>query len=128
MENSHEMLDFFFVYLFFGIGGSKGMYVNFFSLTVNAAIVGVLIPMIIKFVFFIFSINVGLFSNITVFFPSLHPESWRYVILSQIDIFYLWFVVIIALGVSVYSKMKKNKAIFISLLFFLFRSTVMVLI
>ena len=44
----------FFIYLFFGIGGSKGEYANFFSLTVNAAVVGTLIPMTIRGIFLLF--------------------------------------------------------------------------
>ena len=119
----------FFIYLFFGIGGSKGEYANFFSLTVNAAVVGTLIPMTIRGIFLLFDyyIKDDKFLNLTVFFPAIHPESWSYAILSQFEIFYLCFIVLIALGVSSYSKMGKIKTLIISILFFIFRSTVVIL-
>ena len=118
----------FFIYLFFGIGGVKGVYVNFFSITVAASVVGTLIPMIIRAAFLLVNTGNDFSLNLTLLFPSMSPLTWKYAILSQFELFYLWFVVLIALGVSYYSKMNKIKTLFISVLFFLFRSAIAVLL
>lgn len=117
----------FFIYLFFGIGGAEGVYVNYFSITMNAAIVGTLIPGIIQSILLLFHIKIALFSDLTVLFPGMSPESWKYVILSQFEFFSIWFIIIVALGVSTFSKMNKIKCLVISIFYFIFKSTVIIL-
>lgn len=39
------------VYIFFGIGGCKGIYMNYFALVMNAALVSVVLPALLNIVF-----------------------------------------------------------------------------
>jgi len=118
----------FFIYLFFGIGGAKGVFVNFFSITINASIIGSVIPELLNFALILLKTTGPIITNLTLLFPSLPSESWTYAILSQIDFFYLWFLVVIALGIASYAKLSKLKSFSTAILFFLFRSTIFVLL
>ena len=118
----------FFLYLFFGIAGAKGVYANFFSVTVNAAIIGSLLPEILQFLLFLSNAKTTAVANATILFPSAAPGTWNHAILSQIDIFYLWFLFIVALGIASYAKIGKLKSILIALCYFIFRSAIVVLL
>lgn len=117
----------FFLYLFYGIGGSDGVYANFLAVTVNGAIVGTLIPTVLRVFFILLRIDIE--PNITpaVFMTQLQPHSWTYLIFSQFGIFTLWFMVIVAMGIGVHSKMGIRKTLAIMFVYFIFRSTILVL-
>lgn len=114
----------FFVYLFFGIGGSEGYYVNFFSLVVNASIIDILIPEIIETVSILLNINLLIFFNAAIFLPTLKPEHFSHLLLTQVTLFSLWYMIALALGVAAFSKMNFKKCLFISILYFVFKSVI----
>lgn len=114
----------FMVYLFFGIGGSPGYYINFFTLIVGASIIDTLLPLIRDTFSIIFNINLGAFTNLLVLFPSLKPFSLNFWFVSQVDLFYIWYLAAIAMAVAVFAKMNLKKCFFISFLYFLFKSSV----
>jgi hypothetical protein len=112
----------FMVYLFFGVGGSQGFYMHFFTLVVNASIIDTLLPLIRDIFSIVFNTNLGRFSNLIILFPSLKPLSLKFWFILQVDLFYIWYLVAIAAGVAVFAKMSLKKCLFISFLYFLFTS------
>jgi hypothetical protein len=116
----------FFIYLFFGIGGAKGIYINFFSITMNAAIIGTLIPFMIQNLLIVLHIDLPSISSLVVLTPKL-KEGWLYQILSQIEFFSLWSLTIIALGIAENAQIKRIKSIFIGVLYFIFKASILVL-
>ena len=114
----------FFLYLFFGIAGSEGYYTHFFTLVVNASLIDTLLPLV-RDVFSIFlKINLGAITNLLILFPSLKPLSLDFWLVSQVEFFFIWYLVAIAAGVSVFAGMKLKKCLFISFLYFLFKSVI----
>lgn len=111
----------FFVYLFFGIGGSEGVYANYFSLVVNASVIDVLLPGILGTISLLLNINFSIISNPGLFLFPIEPGSWSFLILSRMNVFAIWYLVAIAAGVSVFSKMSFKKSLVISVLYFLFK-------
>lgn len=113
----------FFVYLFFGIARAEGTYANYFSLVVNASIIGKAIPLLLSIFSVIFRIPLAGFSNPTAWVP-VSPDSLAFLVLSKFDIFYIWYLVAVAAGVAVFSKMNFKKCLTVALLYFVFVSTV----
>jgi len=115
----------FFVYLFFGIGGAGGIYANYFSLVVNASIIDVLLPTILNAISLLF--NTDLFSAIInpgLYFYPPEPGSFAYLIIMRMDLFAAWYTLAIAVGVTLFSKMKIGKSLFISFLYYIFKIVV----
>lgn len=114
----------FMVYLFFGIAGAEGFYMNFFTLIVHASIIDTLLPLVRDAFSLLFYLNLGAFTNLIILFPSLKPLSLNFWFVSQVDLFSAWYLFAIAAGVSVFAKMSLKKCLFISLLYFIFKSVV----
>lgn len=117
----------FFLYLFYGIGGSDGMYGNFLAITVNGAIVGTLIPAVLRVFFILLRIDIDPNISPAFFLGNFQDTGWIHLILSQFGVFTIWFMVIVALGIGVFSKMGVRKSLMIIFLYFVFRSTILVL-
>ncbi|UCH95383.1 MAG: YIP1 family protein [Candidatus Aminicenantes bacterium] len=118
------IFDAFFVYLFFGIGGSKGEYGNYFALVVNASVIDTFLPSALRTGTLLFNIDLISFSKPALLFFPFDPGNLIYLILSRLDIFAVWYLVAIAAGIHVFSKMSFKKSIFISILYFLFKLVV----
>jgi len=114
----------FMVYLFFGIAGADGYYINFFTLTVYASIIDTLLPLVRDALSLLLHINAGAFTNLVFLFPSLKPVSLNFWFISQVDLFSIWYVAALAAGVSVFAKMRLRKCLFVSLFYFVFKSVV----
>lgn len=114
----------FMVYLFFGIGGSEGYYINFFALIVNASVIDTLLPLIRDALSLVLNINLGHMTNLIVLFPALKPLNLDFWFVSQVDLFYIWYLIAIAAGAAVFAKMSLKKSLFIAFLFFLLKSVV----
>ncbi len=115
----------FMLYLFYGIGGVEGRYIHFFSLTINAALIGTVLPRILNSLGVLLGIPFQSWSG---------PGGWLRLggwdgpvahILGQMDIFTIWFVVAVALGVSEWSGMGKRRCLSIALGYLLFKSLVL---
>jgi hypothetical protein len=113
----------FLTYLFFGIARAEGTYANYFSLVVNTSLIGKALPLILSILSVLFRLPLTEFSNLAALIP-VSPGSLAFMILSKFDIFYIWYLVAMAAGVSVYSKMNLRKCLVVALLYFGFVSTV----
>ena len=81
----------FFVYLFFGIGGSGGVYANFFSLVVNASIIDILFPNLLNTFSLLMNTHFFLmFTNPGLYFFFFFPGSFVYLILMRLVLFSIW--------------------------------------
>ena len=116
----------FLLYLFYGVGGAEGNYVNYFSLTINAAVIGTLIPNLINLAFYVVKIggNIKSFTNLLFLFPSLQDTTFLARVLVQFELFTLWFIIVVILGVARYAKLSMGRCIFIGILYFIFRSAI----
>jgi hypothetical protein len=114
----------FFVYLFYGIGGAEGGYSNYFSLVTNASIIDVLFPGLIQIFSLLTAVNIAVFSKPALLFFSPDPMSLSFLILARLDVFDIWYVIAIAAGVQVFSKMSSRKSLVISILYFLFKTSI----
>jgi len=114
----------FMVYLFFGVAGAGGFFINFFTLIVHASIIDTLLPLIKDAFSLLFHLNLSAITNLIILFPSLKPLSLNFWFVSQVDLFSIWYVAAIAVGVSVFAKMSLRKCLFISLFYFIFKSVV----
>lgn len=115
----------FLVYLFFGIARAEGSYANYFSLVVNASVIGKALPLLLSLLSVLFRIPVAGFSNPAALIP-VPTTSLAFLVLSKFDIFYIWYLVAVAAGVAVFSKMNFKKCLLVAFLYFIFVSTVKV--
>lgn len=113
----------FLVYLFYGIARAEGHYSNYFSLVVNASLIGTVFPMLIGIISMFSGLPILSFLNPATLL-SIAPNTLAFLIVSKFDIFYLWYLVALAAGVSVYSKMSFKKTLLIAALYFLFVSVI----
>lgn len=114
----------FFVYLFYGIGGSEGTYSNFFALVVNASVIDTLIPGFLRMLF-----SLGLFPlpgafSLAHLLPGLESKSFAFLALSRIELFSIWYIAAIAAGAAVFAKMNFKKGLFIGMTYFLFKAAI----
>jgi hypothetical protein len=114
----------FFVYLFYGIGGSEGLFVNYFSLVAGASLIDIFFPGVLQTLSMLTGIKLGVISNPLLLVLSPESKSLMFLIIARLDIFTIWYMVIIALGMAVYSKMDIKKSFTISILYFLFKSAI----
>jgi hypothetical protein len=116
----------FFIYLFFGIGGSEGFYSNYFSLTVNASILDVLFPNFILTLSLISQIPISKFTNLAILLG--YPDSTDLINLAliRIGIFELWYIVAISAGIARFSRLSIKKCLFIGIIYFIFKTAVSV--
>jgi hypothetical protein len=114
----------FFLYLFYGIGGSDGLYGNYFSLVTNASIIDVLFPTILNGVSMLTSLNIASVATPFLLFLSPDPQSIDFLALSRLNVFSIWYIVAVAAAMSVFSRMSFKKSIFIAVLYFIFKAVV----
>lgn len=113
----------FLVYLFYGIARAEGHYANYFSLVVNASLIGTVFPMLIGIISLFSGLPVLSFLNPATLL-SITPNTLAFLIISKFDIFYLWYLAALAAGVSVFSKMSFKKTLLVATLYFLFVSAI----
>lgn len=113
-----------FLYLFFGIGGAEGFYSNYFALTVNASLIDLFFQELFIFLTMMFSHDYLLYTRpFTLLFNPV-PKSFMSLFFIRIDIFSLWYIVAVALGISVFSTMGKKRALLIGFIYLLFKVTI----
>jgi hypothetical protein len=113
----------FLVYLFFGIARAEGHYSNYFSLVVNASLIGTVFPMLIGIISLFSGLPLLSYLNPATLL-SIAPNTLAFLIVSKFDIFYLWYLAALAAGVSVFSKMSFKKTLLVAVLYFLFISAI----
>lgn len=114
----------FFLFLFFGIGGSEGEYGNYFALTVNASIIDILLASLVTGISLLSGIHLSAAATPFVLVFAPEPNSLGFLALARLNVFTIWYFVAVALGISAYSKMSVKKCLIISFLYFLFKALV----
>jgi len=116
----------FFIYLFYGIGGTEGVYSNYFSIVVNASIIDTILPLLLGILSFFSGIGIAAYSNLANIL-ALAPNTITFLVVSQFDIFQIWYLIAIALGVAVFSKISQKKSLIIVLIYFVFTAILKIL-
>ncbi len=111
----------FFTYLFFGVGGAEGLYINYFSLVSAASLIDIVFPKIVDTFSSIFHLNILGYFSPAMFFGMVGEKTFLSIFISRFDYFSIWYTVVIALGISWYSKMSIKKSMIISFLYLLFK-------
>ncbi|MGE5343087.1 MAG: hypothetical protein ACM3SY_16555 [Candidatus Omnitrophota bacterium] len=114
----------FFLYLFYGIGGTDGMYIHYFSLVVNASLIDVLIPGILNFISIISRKPLTLFTKPGLLLLSPQPGSFTYLLLERLDLFGIWYLLAVAAGIGVFGKISFKRSLTISIVYFVFKTTI----
>lgn len=113
--------DAFFVYLFFGIGGVEGDYAHFFSLVANASIIDTVFPTLLRSLSYYVNLPLlGILSAPTLL-PIFSPHSIGHFMLLQVNVFSVWYMMALALGVNAFSKIGFKRSLIISVCYFVFK-------
>jgi len=116
----------FFVYLFFKVGGVEGLYVNYFSGVAQASVLDMVLGGILKSTLVMLKKTMMVHTGLTMFFPGLDFRSLNFILLSQFDFFSLWYLTALALGIAAFAKISLKKSLVITVMYFLFKSLVLV--
>ena len=116
----------FFIYLFFKVGGAEGLYVNYFSGMAQASLLDMGLGGILKSSLILVKKTMLVQTGLTMFFPGLDFRSLPFLLLSQFDFFSIWYLVALALGIAIFAKISPRKSISITVLYFIFKSLVIV--
>ena len=116
----------FFVYLFFKVGGVEGLYVNYFSGVAQASVLDMVLGGILKSTLVMLKKTMMVHTGLTMFFPGLDFRSLNFILLSQFDFFSLWYLAALALGIAAFAKISLKKSLVITVMYFLFKSLVLV--
>lgn len=114
----------FFTYLFFGIGGAEGLYINYFALVTGASLIDIVFPKMIETISLIFNVKLLGFLSPAVFIPGADAKSFIHILISRFDVFSIWYAIAIALGIAYFAKMDKKKALIVSFVYLLFKALV----
>ena len=115
----------FLLYLFYGVSGVEGQYANFFSLTIHAALIGTVLSRLL--------VTAGVLTNQPLMLW-ISPGGWAKTagiqgplvsILGQMDLFTLWFILAVALGVSAWSGISRGRSLAVALGYLVFKSVVL---
>ncbi|MDY0296882.1 MAG: hypothetical protein RB296_06140 [Acidobacteriota bacterium] len=115
----------FLLYLFYGVAGVEGQYSHFFALTINAAMIGTVLPRIL--------LTLGIALGWPLF-SWISPGEWArqaglsgalVSILGQMDLFTLWFVIVISLGVHAWSGIRLRRSVGVAVGYLVFKSVVL---
>jgi hypothetical protein len=116
----------FFIYLFFKVGGAEGLYVNYFSGMAQASLLDMGLGGILKSSLILVKKTMLVHTGLTMFFPGLDFRGLPFIVLAQFDFFSIWYLGALALGIAVFAKISPRKSIAITILYFLFKSLVLV--
>lgn len=116
----------FFVYLFFKVGGVEGLYVNYFSGVAQASVLDMVLGGILKSTLVMLKKTMMVHTGLTMFFPGLDFRSLNFILLAQFDFFSLWYLAALALGIAAFAKISPKKSLVITVMYFLFKSLVLV--
>ena len=114
----------FFTYLFFGIGGAEGLYINYFSIVTGASLIDIVFPKMVETISLVFNVKLLGFMSPAVFYSG-EAKSFIHILISRFDIFSIWYTIAIALGIAFFAKIDKKKALTISFIYLVFKALVM---
>jgi len=116
----------FFIYLFFKVGGAEGLYANYFSAVAHASILDVVLGGLLKSILVMAKKTLMVHTGLTMFFPGLDFRSLPFMVLAQFDFFSIWYLLALAAGIAVFAKISGKKSVFIVVLYFLFKSLILI--
>ena len=116
----------FFIYMFFKIGGAEGSYMNFFSGVVHASVIDMVLAGIVKSLLIISQKSLLVSTSLSLFSQTASFRSFSYLLLSQFDLFSIWYLSALALGIAQYAKISVRKSFGIAAGYFLFKGIVVV--
>ncbi len=127
----------FFIYLFYSVFGAEGIFSNYFSLVVNSSLITIFIPELFRSIYLLITGNVVHMFNLGTYIGNTEKLNFMHFVFSAIDVFQIWFVLLIAYGVYGFykntsekweeQKFTKNKSFIIALTYFIFKSVVVIL-
>jgi hypothetical protein len=116
----------FFIYLFFKVGGTEGLYVNYFSAVAHASILDMILGGVLKSILVLAKKTMMVHTGLTMFFPGLDFRSLPFMVLAQFDFFSIWYLLALALGIAVFANISTQKSVFIAILYFFFKSLIFI--
>lgn len=117
----------FMVYLFFGAAGAKGEYGHFFALVVNASLIDTAIPNVLQAISLITGAGIVKYTSLAGYVGGVADKSLPQLAFAQLNLFSIWYIVVIALGVSVFARMSVKKSVAVGTLYFAFKLVVVVM-
>ncbi len=114
----------FFTYLFFGIGGAEGLYINYFAIVTGASLIDIVFPKMVETISLIFNVKLLGFLSPAVFIPGGDAKSFIHIFVSRFDVFSVWYAIAIALGIAYFSKLDIKKSMTISGIYLIFKALV----
>jgi hypothetical protein len=116
----------FFIYMFFKIGGAEGSYMNFFSGVVHASVIDMVLAGIVKSLLILSQKSLLVSTSLSLFSSTASFRSFSYLLLSQFDLFSIWYLSALAIGIAQYTGISARKSFGIAAGYFLFKGTVVV--
>jgi len=117
----------FFVYLFFKLGNCEGLYADYFILFVNASLIDLVAGGILRSFLITIKGSTEIVTSLAILTPSLPKSSLTYLVFSQFDVFNLWFLYALALGIAIALKTDLKKSLLIVSFYFAFKSSLAVI-
>ena len=114
----------FMIYLFFGAAGAKGEYGHFFALVVNASLIDTAIPNVLQAISLATGAGIVKYTSLAGYIGGFAEKSLPQLAFSQLNVFSIWYIVAVALGVSVFANMSVKKSMVVGSLYFLFKLVV----
>jgi len=120
------LLGAFFVYLFFKVAGAEGIFSHYFSAVVHASLLDMFLGGILRTTLIALKKTMLVETGFTMFFPAMDFRSLPYIILSQFDLFSIWYLLALALGIACFARISLQKSVTVAVSYFLFKSLVFV--
>lgn len=116
----------FFVYLFFKVAGAAGEFSHYFSAVALASLLDMVFGGIVRAFLVLFKKTMFVHTGLIMFVSDLDFRSLPYLVLAQFDLFSLWYLLALALGIAYYAKLSLKKSAMIVVFYFVFKSLVFV--
>jgi hypothetical protein len=105
------LLGAFFVYLFYKLGGVNGLFMQFFSAVSVASLIDGVLGGLVRTTLVLAKKSMFVSTGLAAFVPGLTVQSLWFVILSQFDLFAIWYLVVLALGLAAFAKISLQKSL-----------------
>ncbi len=117
----------FFVYLFYKVAGTEGLYSDYFTLFANASLIDVLAGGAVRTLLTLLKGSTQVSTSLALLAPGLEKSSMTYLVLSQFDFFSLWFMFALAVGIAAGLGLSEKKSLVIMAFYFAFKASIVVL-
>lgn len=111
-----------FLFLFYNLGGVKGLFVQFLAAVCTASLMDMLLGGLVRTVLILMKGTSLVSTGLTLLLPNLEVTSFAFMFLYQFDLFAILYIVVLALGVAVFSGIKPGKSMGLAFSYFLFKA------